>query len=78
MKIVKLILSVLGISLAGYGLVTGESTKIIPYTMMFLGAYMLVLGIEEFKRKQNSYIGYIQVAVGIFAIYVSYQSFITT
>ncbi|MYL31283.1 DUF3953 domain-containing protein [Halobacillus halophilus] len=78
MNIVKIILSVLVISLAGYGLVTGEPTKVIPYMMIFKGAYILVQGIEEFKKKKNSYIGYMQVAVGIFAFYVSYQAFITT
>ncbi|MCP3027723.1 DUF3953 domain-containing protein [Halobacillus sp. A5] len=78
MKIVKLILSVLVISLAVYGLVTGEPIKVIPYSMMFLEAYMVVLGIDEFNKKKNSYIGYIQVVVGIIAFYVSYQAFIST
>ncbi|SEH67425.1 Protein of unknown function [Halobacillus karajensis] len=35
-----------------YKLVIGEPTKIIPYTMMFLGAYMLVLGIENLKKEE--------------------------
>ncbi|CDQ20053.1 hypothetical protein [Halobacillus karajensis] len=55
-----------------YKLVIGEPTKIIPYTMMFLGAYMLVLGIEKLKKEK--FIHRVHSSCR-WDFYVSYQAF---
>ncbi len=43
--------------------------------ILFLGLFMLTLGINEFRRERKLY-GWFLVGVFIFSIYVSIQSFV--
>jgi len=55
LKILKVILSVIVIALAGYGLIT-KNFEFMPYMMLFLGVFMFVTGVAELqaKRKTNA------------------------
>ncbi|MFK9094289.1 DUF3953 domain-containing protein [Bacillus salipaludis] len=74
LKLLKIILSVIVISLAGYGLIN-ENFEFQPYMMLFFGLGMLVMGIEEFQKGQKGY-GWLSIVVFIFILFVSIKGFI--
>lgn len=78
LKLAKIILGVTVFTLAGYGLLIEDPSEVIPYTMLFLGCYMLVMGVDEFKKMRHSYIGYVLTVIGLFGLYVSIQAFMVT
>ncbi|MBA2175427.1 DUF3953 domain-containing protein [Halobacillus locisalis] len=78
MKLAKLILGIVVFSLAGYGLIIEDPADVMPYTMLFLGCYMLVMGVDEFKKMRHSYIGYALTIIGLFGLFVSVQAFLVT
>ncbi|MCR8848401.1 YczI family protein [Rossellomorea sp. SC111] len=73
-KDLYIIFSITGISLAGYGLVTGDF-KFQPYMILFLGLTMLVMGLREFQKGNKGY-GWLGVVTFIFIFFVSIQTFI--
>ncbi|WP_186673750.1 DUF3953 domain-containing protein [Sporosarcina sp. BP05] len=71
LKISRVILSVIVIALAGYGLIT-KNFEFMPYMMFFLGAFILVMGVLELqaKRMTNAIISFLGSAFILFvAIY---------
>ncbi|WP_025117412.1 DUF3953 domain-containing protein [Lysinibacillus fusiformis] len=74
LKTVQIILSIIGITLAIYGLMT-QDYRLNFLMILFLGLFMLTLGINEFRRERNLY-GWFLVGVFIFSVYVSIQSFV--
>ncbi|TMU83546.1 DUF3953 domain-containing protein [Bacillus sp. BHET2] len=74
LKILHIILSISVISLAGYGLITGNF-KFQPYMMLFLSLTMLVMGLREFQKGQKGY-GWLSIVVSIFILFVSIESFL--
>jgi len=74
LKIIRAISSVIGIVLAGYGLVT-QNFKFMPFMMFSLGITMLVAGLIELKRKPKSFWGYMNIAATLFLFFVSIQGF---
>lgn len=74
LKLLKIILSLIVISLAGYGLIN-ENFEFQPYMMLFLGLTMLVIGIEEFQKGQKGY-GWLGIVLFIFTLIVSIKGFI--
>ncbi|XKO53639.1 DUF3953 domain-containing protein [Lysinibacillus fusiformis] len=74
LKTVQIILSTIGIPLSVYGLITYEY-RLNFLMILFLGLFMLTLGIKEFGRERKLY-GCFLVGVFIFSVYVSIQSFI--
>lgn len=68
LKILKVILSVIVIALAGYGLIT-KNFEFMPYMMLFLGVFMLVTGISELQaKKKTSAIPFILAAAFLFFV----------
>lgn len=74
LKILQVILSILVISFAGYGLIT-EDFKYQPYMMLFLGLAMLVTGLREFEKGHKGF-GWLSIIVFLFILFVSIQSFL--
>ena len=74
LKLLQIILSITVISLAGYGVIT-EDFKFQPYTMLFLGLTMLVMGLIEFQKGQKGY-GWLSIVVFIFILFVSIKGFL--
>ncbi|WP_409250628.1 YczI family protein [Bacillus sp. SCS-153A] len=69
-----IILSIIAISLAGYGLVT-RNVKFLPYMMLFLSLTMLVMGLREFQKGNKAY-GWLGTVTFLFTFYVSIQTFL--
>ena len=67
LKILKVILSVIVIALAGYGLIT-KNFEFMPYMIFFLGVFMLVTGASELQAKKKSAIFFILAAVFLFFV----------
>ncbi|UOQ92240.1 DUF3953 domain-containing protein [Halobacillus shinanisalinarum] len=72
MKISKFALSVIIILLSAYMLIT-KNFDMLPLSNFLLGLFMLVMGVEEFRKGRKGY-GYLGVAVSLFAFFVSLQS----
>ncbi|MGE8082140.1 YczI family protein [Peribacillus loiseleuriae] len=69
----QIILSIITISLAGYGLIT-EDFKFQAYMMLFLGLSMLVMGLREFQKGHKGY-GWLSIVACIFILFVSIERF---
>ncbi|WP_027108321.1 DUF3953 domain-containing protein [Lacticigenium naphthae] len=69
LKILRIVLSIIGIVIAGYALLS-KNYIVMPYMLFFMGATLLVLGIAEIieERKQ---IGIISIFASLFIFYVS-------
>lgn len=74
LKILHIIFSIIVVSLATYGLITGDY-QMNFLMIFFLGFIMLLLGIREFRQKRNVY-GWFLIGVFLFSVYVSIQSFV--
>ncbi|MCQ6277535.1 YczI family protein [Bacillus sp. V3B] len=68
LKISRVILAVIVITMAGYGLLT-ENHWLQPYMLFFLGLMMLVMGLEEFQKGRKVY-GYLSLFVFMFLLIV--------
>ena len=53
LKILKVILSVIVIALAGYGLIT-KNFEFMSYMILFLGVFILVTGVSELQEKKKT------------------------
>ncbi|MBM7837037.1 positive regulator of sigma E activity [Alkalihalobacillus xiaoxiensis] len=54
MKLVRLILGIIVVSLSSYALLTGVTEALIPYVLFFLGAMLFVSGMIEFRKKSKT------------------------
>ncbi|MBT2674053.1 DUF3953 domain-containing protein [Streptomyces sp. ISL-14] len=73
MKIVKLILAMIVLAVSVYQLITGNF-DLMPYSMLFLGALMLVTGLVELQKdRKGGFFGC--VVVSLFLFFVSIQGF---
>lgn len=68
LKIIRIILSAVIITMAGYGLFT-DNVWLLPYMLFLMGVMLLVMGLEEFQKGRTEY-GYISVAACIFLMIV--------
>ena len=68
LKVSRIILAVIVIIMAGYGLLT-ENQLLQPYMLFFLGLMMLILGLEEFQKGRKVY-GYLSLFVFMFLLIV--------
>jgi Protein of unknown function (DUF3953) len=74
LKFFHIILSITVISLAGYGLITGDF-KFQPYMIFFLSLTMLVMGLREFQKGNKGY-GWLGTVTFLFIFFVSIQTFL--
>ncbi|WP_260287010.1 DUF3953 domain-containing protein [Peribacillus aracenensis] len=73
MKIVKLILAMIVLAVSAYQLITGNF-ELMPYSMLFLGALMLVTGLVELQKDRKG--GFLScIVVSLFLFFVSIQGF---
>lgn len=70
LKIMRHILGIIVIVLAGYGLIT-KNFSFAPFLILFVGAFMLVLGVSSFKEKRRENgLNFIFVSVCAFIVAV--------
>lgn len=72
LKILRIIFSVIVITLAGYSLIT-KNFEFMSYLMLFLGAFMLVTGLVELQKDRKRFEGYMFIIVSLFIFFVSIQ-----
>lgn len=75
LKATRIILSIVLLILSCYGLIIKEFF-LLPVIMLLLGSLMVVMALEEFKKKRKAPVGYVLLASSLFIFYVSYQSFL--
>lgn len=74
LKILQIVFSIIGISLAAYGLIT-QDYQLSFLMIFFLGLTMLILGIQELQRERKVY-GLFLIGVFLFSMYASIQSIV--
>ena len=62
LKILRIVLSIITISLSGFSLIT-ENFEYIPYLMLSLGATMLVIGSIELQKNRKDFWGFIEYSL---------------
>ena len=75
LKIVRIILSIVGVALAGFGIIT-KNFEFMPYLMVTLGISLLITGVIELQKDKKAFWGYMSIGVAGFAFYVSIQGFL--
>ncbi len=73
-KILRIVLPIIVLVLAGYSLISGNH-ETMPYMMFFMGALFFVMGIVEIKESRKT-MGIISIIVSIFILYVSVEGFL--
>ncbi|MBX9958094.1 DUF3953 domain-containing protein [Peribacillus simplex] len=73
MKVVRIILAIIVLALSAYQLIT-ENFELMPYSMLFLGAIMLVTGLAELQKDRKGFWGYMNIVISlfIFIFYIPY------
>lgn len=71
---IRISLSLIIIFLSIYALTTRHTQDLLPFMMLILGAFLLVVGIDE-MQKGNKRIGYISMILSLLMFYVSIQGF---
>lgn len=74
LKISRITLAILVIALSGYNLIT-RNFELMPYLILFLGAFMLVTGLAELQ-KGNTFWGTMSIIASLFVLFVSIQGFL--
>ncbi|WP_062239976.1 DUF3953 domain-containing protein [Fictibacillus sp. FJAT-27399] len=74
LKILRRLLSIITLIFATYGLIAGNF-KYNPIMIFLLGLVMLIMGVEEFQRKQRAK-GWLLIAVFLLSTYVSIEGFL--
>ncbi|WP_068677554.1 DUF3953 domain-containing protein [Oceanobacillus sp. Castelsardo] len=75
MRLLRIVLSVVTVVLALYGLIT-RNFDLSPYMMLSLSTLLLIIGIDEIKKHGKASWGYINIIVSLFGYYVSIQGFL--
>ncbi|WP_318566469.1 DUF3953 domain-containing protein [Peribacillus simplex] len=70
---VRIILAIIVLALSAYQLIT-ENFELMPYSMLFLGAIMLVTGLAELQKDRKGFWGYMNIVISlfIFIFYIPY------
>ena len=72
---IRIILAIIVLALSAYQLIT-ENFELMPYSMLFLGAIMLVTGLSEFQKDRKDFWGYMSIGISLFVFFVSIQGFL--
>ena len=75
MKIIRIILAIIVIVLSSYSLIRGNF-ELMPFMMLFLGAFMLATGLSELQKDRKRFEGYMFIVVSLFIFFVSLQGFL--
>ncbi|WP_251029163.1 MULTISPECIES: DUF3953 domain-containing protein [unclassified Bacillus (in: firmicutes)] len=76
LKILKIILAIIVVAIYAYQLMTG-SVELMPYSMLFLAAIMLITGLEE-RQKDRKGVFLRYAVVSFFLCVVSILGFLMT
>jgi zinc transporter ZupT len=71
LKVLRIVLAVIAMVLAGYSL-KSSNYEVMPYMMFFMGAMILVIGIEEIQEARRA-MGIFSIIVSVFVFYVSLE-----
>ncbi|KRF08078.1 hypothetical protein ASG89_16735 [Paenibacillus sp. Soil766] len=75
LKISKVILAVVIIGLSLYSTVT-QNFELMPYLMLCLSVFSLVVGLIELQKARKGYIGYIFMIASVCIMFTSIQGFL--
>ncbi|MGM0890749.1 DUF3953 domain-containing protein [Peribacillus simplex] len=75
MKIVRITLGIIVLALTAYQLIT-KNFDLRPYSMLFLGALILVTGLAELQKDRKDFWGYMNIVISLFVFFVSIQGFL--
>ena len=75
MKVIRIILAIIVIALSSYSLIS-KNFELMPFMMLFLGAFMLVTGLSELQKDRKRFEGYMFFIVSLFIFFVSIQGFL--
>lgn len=75
MKILRIILVIIVIALSIYILIS-RNFELMPFMMLFLGAFMLLTGLAELQKDRKGFVGYMSIIVSLFIFFVSAQGFL--
>ncbi|MGE7763285.1 DUF3953 domain-containing protein [Peribacillus sp. NPDC097895] len=73
MKIVRIILAIIVLALSAYQIIT-QNFELMPYSMLFLGAIMLLTGLAEVQKDRKGF--YMSIVVSSFLFFVSILGFL--
>jgi asparagine N-glycosylation enzyme membrane subunit Stt3 len=74
LKIIRIVLQISVIAMAGYALISSEMGWM-PLVMLLAGLFMLVAGFEQIEKNQKEFWGYAYVVIALFIFAVSWQGF---
>lgn len=74
LKLLRYVLSPVVLIIAVYGLIT-KNFDFQSLMILLLGLLMLVMGLEEFRKKKKT-LGWLLIVVFIFSLFVSIQGFL--
>ncbi|MFD2923136.1 DUF3953 domain-containing protein [Halobacillus naozhouensis] len=81
-KISRIILALVVVFLSGYSLFN-QTPELQPFTMLSLGAFLLVIGLDELQKHRNDlhktnkrFWGYANIIVSLFVFFVAIQGFL--
>lgn len=72
-KILRIFLATIVVSLSIYGLITGTTRTILPYLMLLMGGTFLVMGVSEFQERKP--VALTSFLVAGFSIFVGIYAF---
>ena len=75
MKIIRIILATIVVSLSIYGLISGTAEIILPYLMLLMGGMFLVMGVTEFQKRKP--VAFTSFLVAGFSIFVGIYTFLS-
>ncbi|MFJ7755778.1 DUF3953 domain-containing protein [Peribacillus muralis] len=73
MYVLRYILAMIVVALSVYQLITGD-TKLIPYSMLCLGAMVLVMGLADLRMERKGS-WYRSLVISLFLFFVSFLGF---
>ena len=77
LKILRIVLSIITISLSGFSLIT-ENFEYIPYLMLSLGVTMLVIGLIELEKNRKEFWGFMSIVVSLFVFLCCHKGILPT
>lgn len=75
MKILRFILSVVGVVLAGFMLIS-QSFGFMSYLMLVVGISILITGVIGLQKDTKAFWGYMSIIVSLFVFFVTIQGFV--
>ncbi|MFA1710247.1 DUF3953 domain-containing protein [Peribacillus frigoritolerans] len=75
LKIARIILGIIVLTLSVYQLITVNS-EVMPYSILFLGALMLVIGLDEIQKERKGFGGPLCIVISLFLFLIFILDFL--